>query len=100
MFRTAIVLVIALCSSNFALSEEEDVDTPAARVIALEEVPAPALKAAREAKPDVFFKSAETVWWHDEFIYRIMGAKFRKDWTVYVNVQGEIFHISSDLREQ
>lgn len=107
MIRLILVLMIAVCSSTQGMAQErnsgreqERGDVKKTQALSLEEVPAAAMAAAREAKPSVYFKAAEKVWWQDEPVYRIKGTEFRTDWSVYVNGQGEIAHISSDRRDK
>jgi hypothetical protein len=80
--------------------QEKQQETPTKRAeLPISEVPDIVVAAARKAKPDVFFKSAERSFWNDEPIYIVKGTQMRKLWRVYVGSQGQIMHISSDWRD-
>lgn len=104
MKKYSLLLAVLLLVPGLALAQnetdsEEPVENPATWQVSLDEVPAAAMQAARDLKPDVYFSDAQRVTWRDEPVYRIMGTKSRTLWSVYVNVQGEVFHVSSSVRK-
>ncbi len=101
MIRYILMVLLSLHVGLVAAdrTEEERSSSAEDHRVQLAQLPDGVLEAAREAKPGVYFKEAERVWWRDEPVYLIMGSEFRTDWSVYVNVQGEILHIDSDVRD-
>lgn len=100
MTKLMSVLMLALLFSpapGFAEADEGSAEGNV-RALSLDAIPELALKTAREAKPNVYFKSAERIWWHDEPVYRIMGTQTNMNWDVYVTGQGEVMRIDSDHR--
>lgn len=100
MLRFVVVLLAVLCTPALAIAQTGAEERPVNRELQVSEVPEKAMLGARKAAPGVYFVSAETGWWKDEFIYRLKGTKFQEEWFVYVNIQGTVLHTSNDLRDR
>ena len=98
---TVILATMGLLWAPWGLAEVDEGPAEGnVRQVSLDDVPKPALEAARKAKPDVYFKAAERIWWRDEPAYRISGTQFKLNWDVYVTALGEVVHVDSDYRDK
>lgn len=64
--------------------------------MALGDIPARVLSAARDAAPDVAFTSAERYWEQDVLVYRISARLYREAWNVFVREDGVVLRTESD----
>ena len=91
-----VFLLITALTFSWAVQAEEDDPVVNAREIQLQQLPPGVLEAARKAKPDVYFKSAEATHWKDEPTYIVKGVLPRQAWSVYVSSTGRVMHITSN----
>lgn len=95
-----IVAVLLLISATFSSWAEKTpppatMDDPA-KPLDINEVPQKVRNAAREAKPDVYFTSAQSMWLDDHHIYRLSGTLFREAWDIYVRADGVVTRMDSN----
>lgn len=99
--RMAVILPGLLLLSPAAQGDAESallLDTASEELtsMALGEIPARVLSAARDAAPDVAFTSAERYWEADVLVYRISARLYREAWNVFVREDGVVLRIESD----
>ncbi len=94
-----VFILITALTFSLAIQAEEDEPAVNSREIQLQQLPPGILEAARKAKPDVYFNSAEATYWNDEPTYIVKGVLPRQAWSVYVGSTGIVMHITSDWRD-
>ena len=64
--------------------------------MAVGDIPAKVMAAARGVAPDVAFTSAERYWENDVLVYRISARLYREAWNVFVREDGVVLRTESD----
>ena len=90
-------LAVVAVMGTVQLSMADEAPAPD-RTVSMDSVPAEALQAARSAKPNVFFQSAEATYWNDERVYILTGTQISRIWRVYVTRTGIVKELVSEDR--
>ena len=101
LWRMAVILPGFLLLSPAAQGDAESellLDTASEELtsMAVGDIPARVLSAARDAAPDVAFTSAERYWEQDVLVYRISARLYREAWNVFVREDGVVLRTESD----
>lgn len=99
--RTAVILSGLLMLSPAAQGDAEGellLDTASEELtsMAIGDIPARVLSAARGVAPDVAFTSAERYWEDDVLVYRLSARLYREAWNVFVREDGAVLRTESD----
>lgn len=99
--RMAVILAGLLLLSPAAQGGAESellLDTASEELtsMAVGDIPARVLSAARDAAPDVAFTSAQRYWEEDVLVYRISARLYREAWNVFVREDGVVLRTESD----